>query len=141
MSYGSATVLGRVERRRRFSVEQKLAVVAEASAPGANISEIARRHEVLPAQVFKWRRLAELGVIGIPGASELPSFVAVEITKEAVSLPAPILAGPIEARPRHRRRRKSGLIEIELGGGQRIRVDRDVDAGALDRVLEVLSRR
>jgi len=141
MSYGSATVLGRVERRRRFSVEQKLAVVAEASAPGANISEIARRHEVLPAQVFKWRRLAELGVIGIPGASELPSFVAVEITKEAVSLPAPILARPIEARPRHRRRRKSGLIEIELGGGQRIRVDRDVDAGALDRVLEVLSRR
>jgi hypothetical protein len=32
MSYGSATVLGRVERRRRFSVEQKLAVVTEASA-------------------------------------------------------------------------------------------------------------
>jgi transposase len=141
MSYGSATVLGRVERRRRFSVEQKLAVVAEASAPGANISEIARRHEVLPAQVFKWRRLAELGVIGIPGASELPSFVAVEITKEAVSLPAPIAAAPIEAGPRRRHRRKSGLIEIELGGGRRIRVDRDVDAGALDRVLEVLSRR
>jgi transposase len=141
MSYGSVTVLGRVERRRRFSVEQKLAVVAEASAPGANISEIARRHEVLPAQVFKWRRLADLGVIGIPGASELPSFVAVEITKDAVSLPAPISAAPMEARPRRGRRRKSGLIEIELGGGRRIRVDRDVDAGALDRVLEVLSRR
>jgi len=135
MSYG-VTVLGRAERRRRFSVEQKLAVVAEASAPGANISEIARRHELVPAQVFKWRRLAELGVIGIPGASELPSFVAVEIAKEAVSLPAPIEAGP-----RRRRRRKSGLIEIELGGGRRVRVDRDVDAGALDRVLEVLSRR
>jgi transposase len=135
MSYG-VTVLGRVERRRRFSVEQKLAVVAEASAPGANISEIARRHELVPAQVFKWRRLAELGVIGIPGASELPSFVAVEITKEAVALPAPIEAGP-----RRRRRRKSGLIEIELGGGRRVRVDRDVDAGALDRVLAVLSRR
>jgi transposase len=141
MSYGSATVLGRVERRCRFSVEQKLAVVAEASAPGANISEIARRHEVLPAQVFKWRRLAELGVIGIPGASELPSFVAVEITKEAVSLPAPIVRAPIAAGPRRRRRRKSGLIEIELGDGRRIRVDHDVDAGALDRVLEVLSRR
>jgi transposase len=135
MSYG-VTVLGRMERRRRFSVEQKLAVVAEASAPGANISEIARRHELVPAQVFKWRRLAELGVIGIPGASELPSFVAVEITKEVVSLPAPIEAGP-----RRRRRRKSGLIEIELDGGRRMRVDRDVDAGALELVLEVLSRR
>ena len=143
MSYGSATVFGRVERRRRFSVEQKLAVVAEASAPGASISEIARRYDLVPAQVFKWRRLAELGVIGIPGTSELPSFVAVEITKEAASLPAPIPAGPteIETSPRRRRRRKSGLIEIELGGGRRIRVDRDVDAAALDRVLEVLSRR
>ncbi len=143
MSYGSVTVFGRVERRRRFSVEQKLAVVAEASAPGANLSEIARRHDLVPAQVFKWRRLAELGVIGIPGTSELPSFVAVEMTKETASLPAPISAGPteIETSPRERRRRKSGLIEIELGGGRRIRVDRDVDAAALDRVLEVLSRR
>jgi transposase len=145
MSDGSMTVLGRAERRRRFSVEQKLAVVAEASAPGANISEIARRHDLVPAQVFKWRRLAELGVIGIPGASELPSFVAVEITKEAAPLPVPIpVDAPTETETsprRQRRRKKSGLIEIELGGGRRIRVDRDVDAAALDRVLEVLSRR
>ena len=39
--------------------------------------QLTRRHDLVPAQVFKWRRLAELGVIGIPGASELPSFVAV----------------------------------------------------------------
>ena len=143
MSYGS-TVLGRVERRRRFSVEQKLAILAEATAPGANLSEVARRHELVPAQVYKWRRLAELGVIGIRGASELPSFVAVEITQEAAMLPAPILASTaaeIEATPRRRRRRKKGLIEIELGAGRLIRVDRDVDAVALDRVLKVLSRR
>ena len=81
MSYPIAEVLGRVERRRRFSVEQKVAVLAEATAPGANMSEVARRHGLLPAQVYKWRRLAELGIIGMPGASELPSFVAVEITR------------------------------------------------------------
>jgi transposase len=105
MSYGSATVLGRVERRRRFSVEQKLAVVAEASAPGANISEIARRHEVLPAQVFKWRRLAELGVIGIPGASELPSFVAVESPRK-----------PSRCRRRSPRRRSRQGPDAVAGG-------------------------
>jgi len=144
MSYGPATVLGRVERRRRFSVEQKLAVVAEASAPGANLSEIARRHDLVPAQVFKWRRLAELGVIGIPGTSELPSFVAVEIAKEPAALSVPIPAGvppKIDRSPHRRRRKKNGLIEIELGDGRRLRVDRDVDAAALDRVMEVLSRR
>jgi transposase-like protein len=70
-----------VERRRRFSVEQRLLVLAEATAPGANMSEVVRRHGLVPAQMYKWRRLAELGDIGVPGASELPSFVAVEITK------------------------------------------------------------
>jgi transposase len=139
MSYGSAEVLGRVERRRRFNVEQKLAVLTEATAPGANLSEVARRHGLLPAQVYKWRRLAELGVIGVPGASELPSFVAVEIAQELPALPGPIA----EAKPtaRRRRRRKAGLIEIELAGGRRVRVDRDVDAAALERVLDVLARR
>ena len=44
MSYPKAELLGRVERRRRFSVEQKLAVLSEATAPGANMSEVARRH-------------------------------------------------------------------------------------------------
>ena len=144
MSYGSAEVLGRVERRRRFSVEQKLSVLTEATAPGANLSAVARRHGLLPAQVYKWRRLAELGVIGMPGASELPSFVAVEIAQEFPSLPVPAVAEvkPIVAAevPR-RRRRKTGLIEIELAGGRRIRVDRDVDAAALERVLDVLARR
>jgi transposase len=144
MSYGSAEVLGRVERRRRFSVEQKLAVLSEATAPGANLSAVARRHGLLPAQVYKWRRLAELGVIGMPGMSELPSFVAVEITQDVPSLPGPAAAEvkPIVATeaPR-RRRRKAGLIEIELAGGRRVRVDRDVDAAALERVLDVLARR
>ncbi|MGE5150217.1 MAG: IS66-like element accessory protein TnpA [Rhodospirillaceae bacterium] len=144
MSYGSAEILGRVERRRRFSVEQKLAVLSEATAAGANLSAVARRHGLLPAQVYKWRRLAELGVIGVPGASELPSFVAVEIAQEVLSLPGPAAAEvkPVVATAAPRRRRqKAGLIEIELAGGRRVRVDRDVDAAALERVLDVLARR
>jgi transposase len=144
MSHRGAEVLGRIERRRRFSVEQKLRVLAEATAAGANLSAIARRHGLLPAQVYKWRRLAELGVIGVPGASELPSFVAVEITKEVPPLPVPVAAdkpAEINNAPSRRRRKKVGLIEIELAGGRRVRVDRDVDAAALERVLDVLARR
>jgi transposase len=144
MSYPTAELLGRVERRRRFSVEQKLAILTEATAPGANLSQVARRHGLLSAQVYKWRRLAELGVIGVPGASELPSFVAVEITKDVASLPAPIAqdkAAAVNDAPPRRRRKKAGLIEIELENGRRVRVDRDVDAAALERVLDVLSRR
>jgi transposase len=143
MSYPTAELLGRVERRRRFSVEQKLTVLAEAMAPGANMSEVARRHGLVPAQVYKWRRLAELGVIGMPGASELPSFVAVEIAKDVRSLPAVVpesKPAAVSDAPRRRQRKKAGLIEIELAGGRRVRVDRDVDAAALERVLDVLAR-
>ena len=84
----------------------------------------ARRHGLLPAQVYKWRRLAELGVIGVPGASELPSFVAVEIAREVPSLPVPAAeAKPTVAAAKapRRLRRKNGLIEIELAGGRRVR--------------------
>ena len=143
MSYPTAELLGRVERRRRFSVEQKLAILTEATAPRANLSEVARRHGLLPAQVYKWRRLAELGVISVPGVSELPSFVAVEIAKDVPPLPAPLpddKAATVNAAPR-RRRKKAGLIEIELESGRRVRVDRDVDAAALERVLDVLAKR
>jgi transposase len=141
MSYPRAELLGRVERRRRFSVEQKLAILTEATTPGASLSAVARRHGLLPAQVYKWRRLAELGVIGVPGASELPSFVAVEIAKDVPTLPAPENNPAVNDAPRRRRRKKAGLIEIELAGGRRVRVDRDVDAAALERVLDVLARR
>ncbi|HXM70723.1 MAG TPA: transposase [Thermoanaerobaculia bacterium] len=119
-------------------------MLREATAPGASMSAVARRHGLLPAQVYKWRRLAELGVIGVPGASELPSFVAVEIAQEVRSLPAPVSAEKPTAgagASRRRRRKKAGLIEIELEGGRRVRVDRDVDAAALERVLDVLARR
>src|ERR1700719_554194 len=132
-------------RGARYGIaEQKLAVLTEATAPGASMSAVARRHGLLPAQVYKWRRLAELGVIGVPGASELPSFVAVEITKDVPSLPAPVpevKPAAVNDAPRRRRRKKAGLIEIELEGGRRVRVDRDVDAAALGRVLDVLARR
>ena len=80
----------------------------------------------------------------MPGASELPSFVAVEIAQEVRSLPAAVSAEKPTAgtgASRRRRRKKAGLIEIELEGGRRVRVDRDVDAAALERVLDVLARR
>jgi len=80
----------------------------------------------------------------MPGASELPSFVAVEIAQDVPSLPAPLLEGKpatVDSAPRRRRRKKAGVIEIELESGRRVRVDRDVDAAALERVLDVLAKR
>jgi transposase len=45
-----------VQRRRRYSLDQKLAVLAEASQPGMSISFIARKHGIGPSLLFGWRR-------------------------------------------------------------------------------------
>ena len=49
-------VLSSIQRRRRYSLDQKLAVLAEASQPGMSISYVARRHGISPSLLFGWRR-------------------------------------------------------------------------------------
>ena len=48
-------VMSGPERRRRWSAEQKRAIVAEAFASGASVSEVARRMDVVPGQIYRWR--------------------------------------------------------------------------------------
>jgi transposase len=64
--------------RRRWSPEAKARILAEACAPGAVVSEVARRHGLRPQQVFTWRRQARRGALALPGA-ELPMFAAVVV--------------------------------------------------------------
>lgn len=49
-------VLGPVQRRRRYSVDEKLRVLEEAAVPGMTISFVARRHGISPSLLFHWRR-------------------------------------------------------------------------------------
>jgi transposase len=49
-------VFSQIQRRRRWSADQKLAVLAEAAQPGMSISYVARRHGISPSLVFGWRR-------------------------------------------------------------------------------------
>lgn len=50
------TVISGVERRRVWSLEQKLALVAAASVSGASVADIARRADLRPSQIYRWRR-------------------------------------------------------------------------------------
>ena len=45
-------------RRRRWSVAEKGRIVAETMSPGATVTEVARRWQVCPQQVWGWRREA-----------------------------------------------------------------------------------
>jgi transposase len=48
-------VITGVERRRDWTAEEKLAIIAESCQDGAVISEVARRHGLRPQQLFTWR--------------------------------------------------------------------------------------
>ena len=65
-----------IGRRRRWTAEQKAAVVAESFAPGAVVSAVARRHEISPQHLFQWRKAARLGHLVLPIDDE-PLFAAV----------------------------------------------------------------
>ena len=49
-------VLGGLERRRRWSQDDKARIVEETLAPGAKVTEVARRNGVAASLVFTWRR-------------------------------------------------------------------------------------
>ena len=121
-------VLG-VERRRRWSRDEKARIVEETLTPGAVVSEIARRHGVAQSLLFTWRRLARAAA----QPRERDSSILLPVEIDATSPPARAAASG--------RRTRSGIIEIDLGSGKRVRVDNDVDADALRRVLSVLGER
>ena len=49
------------ERRRRYSAEQKFALVDATMQPGMTVSAVARLHGVSPSLLFKWRQLMSQG--------------------------------------------------------------------------------
>jgi transposase len=49
-------VLAGVERRRRWSEDQKREIVAAAFAPGAMVSAVARRIDIHTSVIYRWRR-------------------------------------------------------------------------------------
>src|SRR3712207_9452989 len=56
--YRRVEVLTGPRRRREWSEEDKARAVAESCAPGAVVSEVARRWQISPQQLFTWRRQA-----------------------------------------------------------------------------------
>jgi transposase len=110
-SAGAAVV--QVERRRRWSDEQKLAVLRETTEPGAIVSMVARRHGINTGQLYTWRKQLLQGAMS--------GFMQVDLT------PAPVAPDP-----------SSGAIRISGRAGLTVAVDRVVDRATLKLVLGVV---
>src|SRR6266446_748548 len=126
------------DARRRWTLEEKRRIVAESFGGRGEVSATARRHGLSGGQLFTWRRLAREGRLG----DEVAALVPVELpAPRANGLRTTEERGHDETAALARSSKSTGLIVIELGHGRRIRVDRDFDAEALGRVLDVLDRR
>lgn len=109
--FHEVTVIEGSARRRSWSREEKARIVAESFDPVVSVSAVARRHGLNPNQLFTWRRQFrdEMEIWPADGGE----------------------AGQSAATS------SGGVIEL-LVAGVRVRVDSDVDAAALRRVLQVV---
>ena len=108
-------------RRRRWSADEKARIVAETLVPGARVSEVARRWQVCPQQVFTWRHAARRDVAALRARQRprRPGFVPI-VTEAAASNAS---AAPV--------------IEVELAGAV-VRIASGMDGGQLTAVLRAV---
>ncbi len=68
--YNDGEVLSGVQRRRRWTPEEKVRIVEETYLPGMSVSLVARRHGIGGNQIFTWRRLMAQGALTAAAAGE-----------------------------------------------------------------------
>lgn len=137
----TVTVLSGPERRRRWTTAEKLRIVAESHAPGAIASEVARRHDIHPHQLHKWRQDMRRGRLGAALGPELtagsaPQFVPVALSRTAIDRTPPKTGATTE--PASTAAPAAGTIEMEFANGSRMRVVGSVDSAMLAAALAVM---
>jgi transposase len=117
-------VLTGPERRRKWPDEVKIAIVAEALVKGVVVSEVARRHDIAPSQLFGWMR--RFRPEAVSASVDPPTFAPV-----ALDL-APVMH-PVATLPPER----PVAIEISVGIAT-VRIRGAIDTRSLAAVLKAL---
>ncbi len=116
-------VITGVGRRRRWSVEEKMRIVAESCEGTTTVSEVARRHGLNANQLFGWRRqFQQMAEAHRNDGEATPQFVPLVAATDGL-LGAGTAAPPV--------------IEV-VAGGLTVRVPTGVDVATLRQVLGVV---
>lgn len=109
-------ILVGVERRRRWTEEQKLRILAEVGVEGAGVSDVARRHDLARQHLYQWRSCfrRRLPVVD-PGVRFLP----VEHADDESAAPG------------------TDQVEIVLRNGRMIRIAGNPAEAALARIIRI----
>ena len=137
-------VLDGVERRRRWTDDQKLSILMEVGLWGATVTDVARRHAVSRSQLYAWRReLKRHGALRPSEAVEgRPVFVPVApplLPAPAVEpIPSDDVASTAPAADRGGDGPSDPAIEIALANGRRLSVPEGIADAALVRLIRVV---
>lgn len=115
-------VLG-VERRRRWSDEEKLSIVLEVGVDGASVTQVAQRHEITRSQIYGWRR--DLKRKGLWSPDRGAVFLPVDFG--GTSAPAEPSAPP-----------RPTLVELRLANGRCLRFEDGMDGATLTRLIRAV---
>jgi transposase len=124
-----------ISRRRKWTPEEKAALLAEIEAAGGRVSVVARRHGISDSLLYNWRSAwkAAAAMRAAGPVEFVPVGIIDRTSDDQTLLPASELppAGDHQDQP-------VGRIEIDLPNGARIRVDAQVNERALRRVLQAM---
>ncbi len=145
----------RVERRRKWTAQEKAALLAEVEAEGGKVTVVARRHRISESVLYNWRSAwkAAAAAMQAPAAA----FISLGVFDGSSRRDTAMLAQPQPPEPESPHpplrvrsppsRAQSpmpggdggvGGIEIVLPNGARVSVDAFVNEKALSRVLRAM---
>jgi transposase len=131
-------IVARVERRRKWTIEEKAALLAEVEAEGGKVRLVARRHRMSESLLYNWRSAWKAAAAASAGPSGSVEFVPLGVFGEAGHAAPAMLPAPELPRSRQRGEGRAGAIEIALPNGARLSVDAFVNEKALSRVLRAM---
>ena len=136
VSEGDAAPARRVEiftgagRRRRWTEQEKAAIVAESFEDGVRAWHVARRHGLTPQQLFTWRREARRQA---GDGTNAPPFVqAIVAEPSGAATPTPQASSDIAARP--------PIIELDIDGSS-VWIWRGADTAMVTAIIGALKVR
>jgi transposase-like protein len=118
------------QARRRWSEDEKRALVAETSAGGQTVNGVARRHNISRSMLFFWRE-QYCGTLGFA-----PPSTPIGLTPVAIAGPEPGMPPTSALSPA-----ATPLIELEFGRGIRLRIFGSADPGLVAAGMKALPRR
>ena len=111
------TVLTGHERRRRWSEDDRLRVLAAAFSPGAVVSDVARRLDVATSLIYKWRQM-------YAASRPVEGFAPVVVLDQRGGLSSPVAWNP--------------ALVVELSNGARVSIGATAPAALVTAALLVL---